>query len=135
MQRLVRTVIACASLLCFSTFAVGQLDELKNTTPEQRAATLTDMMTHTLSLDEKTKTVVSGINLKYAQKTQALMESSGPQLQKLMAFRKNSESKDEEFKAVLTPQQYSEYLEKKSEMEATGNQKLLQKLESTHQTP
>ncbi len=130
-----RFAIACAVLLCVSTFAVAQLDELKDTTPEQRASTLTDMMTRELSLDEKTSTAVSGINLEYAQKTQALMESNGPQLQKLMTFRKNADAKNAELKAVLTPQQYSEYLERKSEMEAMGKQKLLEKLEATHQIP
>lgn len=137
MQHLVRLVVVCACLLCVSTFTIAQpqLDELKNTTPEQRASALTEMMTHTLSLDEKTSTAVSHINLEYAQKTQALMESSGPQLQKLMTFKENSAAKDAELKAVFTAEQYSEYLEKKSEMEAMGKQKLLEELGSPHQTP
>jgi hypothetical protein len=135
MQKLVCLAIACACLLLAPTFAFAQLDELKDTTPEQRASALTEMMTRTLSLDEKTSASVSGINLEYAEKTQALMESAGPQLQKLMTFRKNSEAKDAELKAVFTPLQYSEYLEKKSEIEAMGKQKLLQKFESAHPTP
>ena len=60
-------------------------------------------MQSNLTLDEKTTRSVSDINLKYAKETQTLMDSSGPQLGKLMTFRKNAQAKDAELKGVLTP--------------------------------
>lgn len=42
-----------------------------------------------------------------------------------MTFRKNSDAKDAEIKAVLTPEQYNLYQQKKSEMEETVKQKLM----------
>ncbi|MEZ5570916.1 MAG: hypothetical protein R3E64_02745 [Halioglobus sp.] len=132
MKTVVNVAISCVFFFCVATVWAQNLDELKNTTPEERAAVLTQKMTKSLSLDEKTSTEVSVINLKYAKETQTLMESNGPQLQKLMTFRKNSEAKDAELKAILTPEQYSEYLEGKSAMEARGKESLLEKFQNAH---
>lgn len=120
-----------AVLLLVPALAMAQLDDLKNTTPEERAAALTKMMQSSLSLDEKTTTAVSGINLKYAKETQTLMDSSGPQLGKLMTFRQNAQAKDAELKGVLTPEQYSLYEQKKDEMQAQMKQKLMEKYQAS----
>lgn len=129
MKNLIRLM---AVLLLVPALAVAQLDDLKNTTPEERAAALTEMMQSSLSLDEKTATAVSGINLKYAKETQTLMDSSGPQLGKLMTFRQNAQAKDAELKGVLTPEQYSLYEQKKDEMQAQMKQKLMEKYQASH---
>lgn len=126
MIRLNNWLLGCA-LLLVAGVAIAQIDELKNSTPEQRATLLTEMMTTTLSLDEKTTTAVSAINLKYATQTQALLDSDGPRLEKLMTFRRNSAAKDTEIKAVLTAEQYRLYEQKKSEMQDTVKQKIQEK--------
>jgi hypothetical protein len=97
------------------SFALAQMDELKNTTPEERAQLQNKWMDSNLSLDAKTSATVADINLKYAKETQSLMDSGGPNLQKLMTFRKNSQAKDAELKAIFTPAQYTLYEQKKSE--------------------
>jgi hypothetical protein len=118
-------------MLLVPALAMAQMDDLKNTTPEERAAALTKMMQGSLSLDEKTTDAVSAINLKYAKETQALMDSSGPKLAKLMTFRQNSEAKEAELKGVLTPEQFSLYEQKKDEMQATMKQKMKEKYEAS----
>jgi len=128
MKKLVSMMVV---LLLVPALAMAQMDELKNTTPEERAAALTKMMQSSLSLDEKTSSAVSEINLKYARETQALIDSSGPKLGKLMTFRQNSQAKDAELKGVLTPEQYSLYEQKKDEMEATMKQKMKEKYEAS----
>jgi hypothetical protein len=120
-----------AILLLVPALAMAQMDELKNSTPEERAAALTKMMQGSLSLDEKATTAVSAINLKYAKETQALIDSSGPKLGKLMTFQKNSQAKDDELKGVLTPEQYTLYEQKKDEMQATMKQKIKEKYEAS----
>ena len=87
----------------------------------------TELMKTALSLDDKASTTVSELNLKYAKENQVLMESTSPDLQKLMTFAGNSQAKDAEFKAILTPQQYTIYEQKKSEMEEKIKKKFMEK--------
>jgi len=132
-MRHVVTLVLGFTVLLFATLAMAQMDqleELKNSTPEERAALQTDMMKTALGLDEKATSAVSAINLKYAQQTQALMDSDAPRLEKLMTFRKNSGAKDAEIEAVLTPEQYTLYREKKSEMQDKVKQKIKEKYQS-----
>lgn len=110
--------------------AMAQMEELKNSTPQERATLQTEMMKSALSLDEKASTTVAQINLKYANETQALMDSSSPKFEKLISFRKNSQAKDAELKAILTPEQYSLYEQKKAEIEAKMKQKIIEKHQS-----
>lgn len=132
MNRLVILAVSFTLLLMGPVVAVAQMDDLKNTTAEERASMLTDMMKSSLSLDEKTSASVADINLKYAKEVQTLMDSDSPNLQKLMTFRANSQAKDDELKAVLTPEQYSRYEQKKSEMQDVVKQKLKQKYQASH---
>jgi len=127
MKKSVRYVLGCALLLFTPALAIAQMDALKNATPEERSAALTKMLQSNLTLDEKTTQKVSEIKLKYAQETQVLMDSSGPQLGKMMSFRKNAQAKDAQLKEVLAPQQYSLYEQEKLEMEATMKQKMMEK--------
>lgn len=129
MIRLNNWVVGFA-LLLVAGLAIAQIDELKNSTPEERATLLTEMMKTTLSLDEKTTMAVSAINLKYATETQALIDSDAPRLEKLMTFRRNSAAKDTEIKAVLTPEQYRQYEQKKSEIQDTVKQKMKEKYQA-----
>ena len=101
------------------------MDELKNSTPEQRAEMQTQWMKSNLALDAKAST--SAINLKYAKETHAMVSSDSPKLQKLQSFRKNSQAKDAELKSVFTPEQYTLYEQKKSEMQAQLKQKIAEK--------
>lgn len=127
MKQWTHSVLIGALLLLLPVLSIAQLDELKNTTPEDRASFLTKRMETELKLDDKATAAVSAINLKYAKETQVLMDSDGPQLGKLMQFRENSRAKDAELQGVLTPEQYSQYEQKKADMQATMKQKLMEK--------
>ena len=127
MKTLICQVFACFMLLSVSIIASAQMDELKNSTPEQRAEMQTKWMTSNLALDAKAGASVSAINLKYAKETQALVSSDSPKFQKLQSFRKNLKAKDAELKSVFTPEQYTLYEQKKSEMQAQLKQKIAEK--------
>ena len=127
MKTLIGQVLACFMLLSVSVIASAQMDELKNSTPEQRAEMQTQWMKSNLALDSKASASASAINLKYAKETQALVSSDSSKLQKLQSFRKNSQTKDAELKSVFTPEQYTLYEQKKSEMRAQLKQKIAEK--------
>ena len=127
MKYLLGLVLGCMVLLFSPAATWAQMDELKNSTPEQRAQLQTQWMESNLSLDSKASATVADINLKYARETQSLMDSSSPGFQKLKTFRSNSAAKDAELKAILTPEQYTLYEQKKSAMEAMVKQKIEEK--------
>lgn len=129
MKNILSLVFSCALLLSLPQLALAQMDQLKDTTPEQRAQMQTKWMESNLSLDAKTSASVSAINLKYAKETESLMGTNEPKFKKLMAFKENSSAKDAELKAIFTPEQYSLYEQKKSEMEST----IMQKIKEKHQ--
>jgi hypothetical protein len=129
MKNLLSLVFSCALLLSLPQLALAQMDQLKDTTPEQRAQMQTKWMENNLSLDAKTSASVAAINLKYAKETESLMAANEPKFKKLMAFKENSNAKDAELKAIFTPEQYSLYEQKKSEMEST----IMQKVKEKHQ--
>jgi hypothetical protein len=124
MRMIVKLAITAAMALILPTGAIAQMDQIKNSTPEQRAEMQDDWMQSNLSLDAKTSETVAAINLKYAEKTQALMESDSAKFKKLMTFRDNFQAKDAEIEAVLTPEQYNQYEQKKSAMKAQMKQKM-----------
>ena len=127
MKVLAGIFMSCALMVVFPALAIGQMEELKNSTPQERATLQTEWMKTTLSLDAKASTAVDGINLRYAQENQTLIDSSGPKLGKFMTFRKNFSATEAELKAILTPQQYGLYEEKKAEMEEKVKQKIMAK--------
>lgn len=127
MKKMISFVLSCALVMFVPAMAMAQMEQLKNSTPQERATMLTNMMQSELSLDEKATTAVSDINLKYAKETQALLDSSGTQFGRIMTFRKNAKAKDVELEGVLTPEQYSLYEQKKSAMQDAVKQKLKEK--------
>ena len=131
MTIITRLFLACALLVFLPTIATAQMEELKSSTPEERATLQTQWMKTALSLDAKAGTAVADINLKYARENQSLMDSNSPKLGKLITFHRNSEAKDAQLKTILTPQQYTLYEQKKSEMEEKMKQKLVEKHQAT----
>ncbi|CAA0078820.1 Uncharacterised protein [Halioglobus japonicus] len=127
MNKLISLILGFAFVLFLPAPSMAQMGDFKNTTPEERAQKLTSTMQSDLSLDEETTKAVSEINLKYAKEAQTVMDSSGTQFGKAMTFRKNEQAKDAELKGVLSPEQYSQYEEKKSAMRDTMKQKFMEK--------
>ncbi len=131
MNRIVKLAITAALALVLPAVAMAQIDEIKNSTPEQRAEMQDEWMQSNLSLDAETSASVSAINLKYAKETQALAASPGPDFKKLMSLRSNAQAKDAELKGVFTAEQYTQYEQKKSEMKAQIKQQLKEKHQAT----
>jgi hypothetical protein len=130
MKTIVKLLLSGALALILPAVAVAQIDQIKSSTPEQRAEMQDKWMQNNLSLDAKTLESASAINLKYARETQALVTSDASKLKMLTTFRKNSHAKGAELKAIFTPEQYSQYKQKKAEMKA----QIKEKLQEKHQT-
>ena len=85
------------------------MGKLKNSTPEQRAAFQTKLMTEKLSLNASQAKKVEDINFKFAQKFQPMLTSSGSRMSKIKQFKALQEQKDAELKTVFTKDQFAQY--------------------------
>src|SRR5206468_8804187 len=93
--------VAAVGSLLFTLVASAQLDELKNTTPEQRAKALTEMMTSKLGLTPEQTGKVADLNLKYANKMEPLIKGSDGPFVKMREMKEINEAKQGELKQVL----------------------------------
>src|SRR5215470_3409862 len=89
-------LVAAVGSLLFALAASGQLDQLKNTTPEQRAKALTEMMTKKLGLSPEQTSKVADLNLKYANQMEPLIKGSEGPLVKMRQMREINEAKEAE---------------------------------------
>lgn len=109
-------ILGIIIMFCFSLTVHAQNNDLKNSTPEERAQFQTEWMKTELALDSVQVEKVHAINLKYANKLEGIKNSSGDRRQKFQKFQKLSAEKDSELKKVVTDQQYKIYLKKKDEI-------------------
>ncbi len=116
--RLIPIIIVVCSTITFLHAQTG--DELRNSTPEERAKRQTEWMKKELSLDSATEAKVHSINLKYADANQSLVNSSGSKISKLQKVKANSAAKDDELESVLNKNQYEKYLQRKEEVRKNG---------------
>lgn len=130
MKKVASLILSCALVFFVPALALAQMEDLKNSTPEERAAVQTQWMQNNLSLDAQAINAVSAINLEYAKETQKLLDSDSSKLDKLMTFKRNSQAKAAELKAILTPEQYALYQQKRSEMEDAVRKELKEKYQS-----
>ena len=84
--------------------------------PTERAAKLTEWMKSNFQLTADQEKQAQEINLKYANKTEELRNSSGTRGQKFKKLKGYNESKDEELKKVFTAEQFKIYQAKKEEV-------------------
>src|SRR5882672_11398272 len=111
------TFLLLFSLVCISYYSDAQSKEaLKNSTPEQRAKWLSDTMKTTLHLNADQYGKVYNINLSFAQKAQPVIQSDDSKFSKFRTLKDMQDKRDEDFKIVLTKDQYNLYAEKKDEM-------------------
>jgi hypothetical protein len=88
----------------------------KMATPQERADKLTEWMKTNLKLEDNQALQVQGINIKYANKTEQLQNSTLSKQQKLQALKADDTARDKELKMVMTEQQFNTYLAKKDEV-------------------
>lgn len=102
-------------------------EELKNTTPEQRAKVQTDLMKTKLQLNEEQTAKVGAINLKYAKQMEPVVKSGGGKLAKYRQAKKINEQKEAELKQVLTTEQFETYEAVKETMKEEMKKKVKEK--------
>ncbi|MEZ0542431.1 hypothetical protein [Fibrella arboris] len=96
------------------TRAENRRERMAASTPEQRAERQTAQLKKRLTLTADQEKSVSAINLKYAQKVQAMM-TGDRERGALKEARDMMESKDAELKAVLSADQYKQYVTMRDE--------------------
>ena len=114
--RSVRGWIAVLVLLLAARVGAEGLDDLKNTTPAERAAAQTTMMKEKLSLTDEQLPKVKAINEKYAEEMDPIIKGSGGMLMKMGSMRAVEDKKEAELKGVLSSDQFAQFQAMKSEM-------------------
>lgn len=84
-------------------------------TPQQRAKVWTDWMQTELKLSPAQLAPVQEINLRYAQKIEALKNKDESKMEKFDELKAYDKLKDADLKLVLTKNQYEVYLKKKKD--------------------
>jgi hypothetical protein len=96
--------------------AFAQLDELKNTTPEERASLQTELMKSMLTLTPEQTQPVADLNLKYANRMEPIIKGSSSSLTKMFEMRKINNEKETELKRILSLQQWEKFDASRDEM-------------------
>jgi hypothetical protein len=99
-----------------ATAFAGDLDELKNTTPAERAKAQTAMMKMKLGLTDDQVSKIGALNLKYAEQMDPIIKGSEGPMMKMRDFRNVEEQKEAELKGLLSPDQFQKFQAMKEEM-------------------
>jgi hypothetical protein len=119
MRTALRTVARVAVIAAFLSAAPGRaadLDELKDTTPAERAKAQTAMMKMKLGLTDAEAAKVAPINLKYAEKMEPIIKGSKLPIMKMRDAREVEGQKEAELKTLLTADQFTKFEAGKEEM-------------------
>jgi hypothetical protein len=101
--------IAVITLVIGMPCAFAQLDELKNTMPEERASLQTELMKSKLALTPEQTRAVADLNLKYANRMEPIIKGSSSSLTKMFQMRKINNEKETELKRILSSQQWEKF--------------------------
>ena len=130
----ITVAVTGALLLAFALGASAQMDMLKNTSPEQRAETLTKLMQSKLDLTSTETPRVADINLKYAQKMEPIIQGADGPFMKMRHMKEVNDEKEAELKQVLTPQQWDKFQASKEELREKFEEKMQQKIQENAAT-
>jgi len=108
--------LAVITLLFGMPRAFAQLDELKNTTPVERASLQTELMKSMLALTAEQTQAVADLNLKYANRMEPIIKGSSNSLSKMFQTRKINNEKETELKRILSAQQWEKFNSSRDEM-------------------
>src|SRR5262249_17740889 len=120
--------LLAAALLAAPSAALAQLDELKDSTPKQRATVETAFMRRKLELTPQQDRQVSALNLKYAEQMQGVIGGSDGPFMKLRAAEAIDKEKDSALQGILSPAQFQQYQAAKQELRTELETKLAGKL-------
>jgi hypothetical protein len=124
------TKVLLASVLALTlNTTYGQVTETTST-PEERAAKLTENMVTQLSLNETQIEQVTQINLGVAQKNEAIKNDMNmSQELKAASIQGNNDTRRAYFKLILTEEQYNQYIEMEESSKEVKKAKREMKLE------
>lgn len=122
-----KSVLGAAVVLVLGLASAGraQLDELKDTTPQQRAKAQTTFMKAKLGLSTEQIPKVEAINLKYAEKAEPVIKGDSGPFVKMRQMKEVNSEKESELQGVFSPDQFQKYLAAKDEMK----EKVIEQLE------
>ena len=109
------TIMSFVSVL-FAVTASAQMEELRNTTPAQRAKLETAFMKFKLQLSPEQVQQVGAINMKYAEQMEPIINGPGRKIGKLRQAGMIDQAKDQELQTALSPDQFGRYMASKEEM-------------------
>ena len=115
-SRSVRDFISIAVLMMATSVGAAGLDELKDTTPAERAMAQTFMMKQKLGLSDEQTPKVKTINEKYAEQMDPVIKGSEGPLMKMRSVKEIEERKEAELKDVLSSDQFQQFQSMKAEM-------------------
>jgi hypothetical protein len=124
--RSVRGWVAVLVLLLAAGAGAEGLDDLKTTTPSERAAAQTAMMKEKLGLTEAQAPKIAAINEKYAEQMDPIIKGSDGMFMKMRAVKEVEDRKETELKGVLSDDQFQQFQAMKSEMKDN----LMQRIEA-----
>ena len=130
--RIIKFITGIIIIMNIPFIASAQVEDFKNSTPEERAEFQTEWMKSELSLDSSIVPNVYSINLKYSKKMQSIMNSGGSRIQKYREFKASSDAKDAELKSVLTKDQYKIYQQRKEEMKQKLKERIQEKRKNSN---
>lgn len=102
-----------------STISIGacaQQKDWKDLTPSERATKLTDWMDNKLNLTDIQKSNIYSINLKYAEKTELLINSNLSRKEKFQTLKGFDEAKDKDLQKYLLKDQFKIYEDEKRDL-------------------
>ena len=114
--RSVRGWMAVVVLAMVASAAAEGLDDLKDTTPAERAAAQTAMMKSKLSLTDDQLPKIKAINEKYAEQMDPIIKGSDGMFMKMRAIKEVEEQKEGELQGVLSKDQFAQFQAMKSEL-------------------
>ena len=117
MKNEIKKTVAGMALVLLMIPLTGKAQQFKNMTPEQRATQQTEHLMEELSLDPVQSDRIEVINLRYAYEIEAARKS-GDRYSMRETMTAINAQKAEEYQAVLTEQQFDEFLELRDEMQA-----------------
>lgn len=114
---------ACAFAISTMTVSADEAGVIQSS-PEQRAAIQTQFMKERLNLPAEVLAKVEAINLKYARQMDPVLKGSDGKLAKMQKARGIMGAKDDELKAILSPDQFEAYDDAKDDIKAALESRL-----------
>ncbi|MDR6561771.1 MULTISPECIES: hypothetical protein [unclassified Arcicella] len=127
-RKITSGLVTVLTLLFFSQLTTAQnTSVIKNTSPEERAELLTDLMKSKLGLDPVQSIKVQAINQKYTLKNEPILKSNAGKFSKFKQKKKLQKEKDEELKKVFTTEQFNQYQAFEAEMKRKIKERIKQR--------